>query len=104
MSDINAVGGSAAPAGGTDLQATNDNQNWGEAQPYNYARYDENNMDHEWEGNAQVYEYAGEDGEIGPEIPALEIQLFGEPERRGFTAGIDFSKCVDIYRLEVVMS
>src|SRR5690348_6780940 len=46
----------------------------------------------EWAGNARVYEWDGEDGEIGPEFPDLELELFGEPSRRGETLGVDFSK------------
>lgn len=46
---------------------------------------------HEWEGNAKVYEWDGEEGDIGPEFPALEVELFGEPGSRA-KQGIDFSK------------
>jgi ATP-dependent RNA helicase DDX3X len=46
----------------------------------------------EWEGNAAVYEWDGEEGEIGPEFPELEIQLFGKPDERVQSHGIDFTR------------
>jgi ATP-dependent RNA helicase DDX3X len=46
----------------------------------------------EWEGNAAVYEWDGETGDIGPEYPELELQLFGNPAERTASQGIDFSK------------
>jgi ATP-dependent RNA helicase DDX3X len=46
----------------------------------------------EWEGNAAVYEWDGETGDIGPEYPELELQLFGNPAELTSSHGIDFSK------------
>lgn len=46
---------------------------------------------HDWEGNAKVYEWDGQEGDIGPEFPELEVQLFGNPNNRA-RPGIDFSK------------
>lgn len=83
----------AALAGtnGDDGTATDakDGTGWVDAQPYNY---DTNRPDN-WDGNARVYEYDGEIGEVGPEHPELEIILFGELKDR-VAHGIDFGKYV----------
>lgn len=44
-----------------------------------------------FECNAAVYEWDGEEGDVGPEFPALELQLFGTPESRLEIKGIDYS-------------
>lgn len=63
---------------------------WVPATPYNYESYTQG-ASHEWEGNAKTYDWDGEVGDIGPEFPELEIELFGEPGNRE-KKGIDFSK------------
>jgi len=66
---------------------------WVAPTPYDYSKYSSAPAptDKEtWESNAAVYEWDGEEGDIGPEYPALELQLFGEPDKRENT-GIDFS-------------
>lgn len=63
---------------------------WVQATPYDYKSYAAD-ADHEWASNAKVYEWDGEEGEVGPEFPALEMQLFGEPGSRA-KQGIDFTK------------
>jgi ATP-dependent RNA helicase DDX3X len=63
---------------------------WIAATPYDYNAYGADGG-HVWEGNARVYEFDGETGDVGPEFPALEIELFGEPGNRA-KKGIDFSK------------
>ena len=40
--------------------------------------------------SARIYEWNDEYGDIGPKIPDLENELFGDPENRG--EGLDFSK------------
>lgn len=40
--------------------------------------------------SARVYEWNEEYGDVGPCIPELERELFGDPENRG--EGVDFSK------------
>ena len=57
---------------------------------YDYTAYGKGD-NNEWDSNAHVYEWDGENGDIGPEHPALEAQLFGDPDKRG-KQGIDFSK------------
>ncbi|KAI0434853.1 P-loop containing nucleoside triphosphate hydrolase protein [Xylaria sp. FL1042] len=61
---------------------------WGEKTENNYNEENENIS---WEGNVRVYEWDGEEGDIGPEHPELESALFGDPETRD-PQGIDFSK------------
>ncbi|KAK4187317.1 DEAD/DEAH box RNA helicase [Podospora australis] len=59
-------------------------ENWtksGTSTSYNYAEFADG-AEHEWAGNAQVYEFTDEFGDVGPEHPDLEVQLFGEPETR----------------------
>ncbi|KAI2464404.1 P-loop containing nucleoside triphosphate hydrolase protein [Annulohypoxylon bovei var. microspora] len=65
---------------------------WG--QPFNYD-YTETDVDRQWGGNGAVYEWQGEEGEVGPENPELEVQLFGHPDER-FGAGLDISKIYSI--------
>lgn len=59
---------------------------WVPAMPYDYT-----DAQNEWEGDARVYEWDGEQGEIGPEHPELELQLFGDPANREHH-GIDFTR------------
>lgn len=56
---------------------------------YDYTAY-AGRDGHKWESNAKVYEWDGQEGDIGPEFPELEIQLFGDPKNRA-KQGIDFS-------------
>lgn len=45
----------------------------------------------EWDGSARTYEWNDEYGDVGPKVPELEIELFGEKGNRQKT-GLDFSK------------
>ncbi|KAI0476139.1 P-loop containing nucleoside triphosphate hydrolase protein [Xylariaceae sp. FL0804] len=53
--------------------------------------YSEGNDGHEWGSSMAVYEWDGDEGDIGPEHPELEQVLFGDPDQRE-PQGIDFSK------------
>lgn len=44
-----------------------------------------------WDGNAQIYEWDQDFGDVGPQVASLELELFGEPSTRERT-GLDFSK------------
>lgn len=68
---------SEAPAGELATKAWNTH----EKTTYNYEEYD--TRDGEYDGNARVYHWDGEEGDIGPEFPELEIEIFGPPEQRG---------------------
>ncbi len=62
---------------------------WAPQVPYNYNKYnDDEATEHSWDGGAAVYEWDGDEGEVGPEHPELERALFGT-KREG--TGIDFS-------------
>ncbi|KAI0013764.1 P-loop containing nucleoside triphosphate hydrolase protein [Xylariaceae sp. FL0662B] len=67
-------------------------KNWGERVPYVYT---EDDSGREWGSNSLVYEWDGEQGDIGPENPKLEVMLFGRPDERD-PQGIDFSKVLAI--------
>lgn len=84
----------ALPANGKNLEAKKPAAppGWVEATPYDYNFFGINGA-HDWDGNARVYEWDGEEGDVGPEHPELEIELFGEPGKRA-KHGIDFSKYV----------
>ncbi|PHH71212.1 hypothetical protein CDD80_5438 [Ophiocordyceps camponoti-rufipedis] len=45
-----------------------------------------------WEGNARIYEWNDEYGDIGPKFPELELELFGDPSARHERVGLDFQK------------
>ncbi|KAI1335347.1 P-loop containing nucleoside triphosphate hydrolase protein [Xylariaceae sp. FL0016] len=45
-----------------------------------------------WESASKVYEWDGEEGDLGPQHPELEVMLFGNLEERGDIYGIDFTK------------
>jgi len=66
---------------------------WSEAVPYDYGRYTGPDVTGTatWEGSAAVYEWDGEEGDIGPVHDQLELALFGDPAKRE-SSGIDFSK------------
>jgi ATP-dependent RNA helicase DDX3X len=65
-------------------------EGWVKAEAYDYDNYSKD-ANHDWDGNAKIYEWDGEEGEVGPVYPELEIELFGAPESR-VSHGIDFSK------------
>lgn len=70
---------------------------WVESTPYSYEVVDQDPTKalRDWAGNATVYEWDGEQGEVGPESQELELELFGDPEKRSGT-GIDFSTYVHV--------
>ncbi|KAK0615763.1 P-loop containing nucleoside triphosphate hydrolase protein [Bombardia bombarda] len=66
-------------------------EGWVQAKVYDYTA----DGPETWDGNARIYEWDGEVGDIGPEYPELELQLFGNPENREHH-GIDFSAIASI--------
>lgn len=52
------------------------------------------NRDGEFDGNAAVYHWDGEEGDVGPEHPELEIELFGPEDKREVLLPEDFTKYV----------
>ncbi|KAK3363496.1 P-loop containing nucleoside triphosphate hydrolase protein [Lasiosphaeria hispida] len=71
-------------------------EGWVAPKPYDYTDKDPN----EWESNARVYEWDGDVGDVGPEFPDLELQLFGPQGSREPTHGIDFSRITEIEVLQ----
>ncbi|KAI2782137.1 DEAD-domain-containing protein [Daldinia loculata] len=65
---------------------------WGQPVAFDYTETD---VDRKWGSNGAIYEWDGEEGEVGPVNPELELQLFGRPEER-HCAGVDFSKIAEI--------
>lgn len=45
-----------------------------------------------WDGNAPVYQWSDEFGDVGPKFPNLELELFGDPETRHERTGLDFAR------------
>ncbi|KAM7221002.1 putative ATP-dependent RNA helicase [Rhypophila decipiens] len=73
-------------------------EGWEKPTKYDYTAEDPD----KWESGAQVYEYVAkddEDGEIGPEHPELELELFGDPAKRHHQ-GIDFTRiaAIELYQ------
>lgn len=64
---------------------------WTPAKAYDYSTLAPG-QDENWDGAARIYEWDGEMGEVAPEHPELELELFGTPESRGEVRGIDFTK------------
>ena len=62
---------------------------WTKPQAYDYDSFNERGGS--WESSVAVYEWDGEEGDLGPEMPHLEQQLFGNSKTTAPT-GIDFSK------------
>ncbi|CAN8100648.1 unnamed protein product [Discula destructiva] len=52
--------------------------------------------DGEYDGSARVYHWDGEDGDIGPEFPELEAEIFGPPEDRGIVFGPEIAMLTEI--------
>ena len=66
---------------------------WIQPEAYDYSNYESSREQRrDWDGNARIYEWDGEEGDIGPEFPELEVELFGPPTERKQVKGIDFSK------------
>lgn len=56
---------------------------------YNYAEFGD--RDGEYEGSARVYHWDGVEGDIGPEFPELELEIFGPIDQRGDNFGPDIA-------------
>ncbi|KAK1836976.1 P-loop containing nucleoside triphosphate hydrolase protein [Podospora conica] len=67
-------------------------EGWTNPTAYDYT----DNAPDTWEGNAAVYEFDGDTGDLGPEHPDLERQLFGDPAVVSSGHGIDFSAIAKI--------
>lgn len=87
----------AAPGAGADPGAAAErgaNTEWaghGQAK-YNYDEFASRGGLEDFEGNARVYYWDGEEGDVGPEFPELELELFGPPDQRHEVNPSDFAK------------
>ncbi|KAJ2894237.1 hypothetical protein MKZ38_007822 [Zalerion maritima] len=66
---------------------------WVKPEKYDYETF--RDRERHFEGNAVRYEWDGEEGDIGPELPELEDILFGDTKHAP-PSGIDFSKVTSI--------
>ena len=65
---------------------------WIKPQAYDYAAMESIISTQEWEGSARVYQWQDDFGDVGPEFPDMERELFGDPESRHEKAGVNFAK------------
>lgn len=94
----NQLSGDAAnePAGDAQPAVTGRaaTEGWAEPEKYDYGEYATAAGSGEFDGNATVYHWDGDEGDIGPEFPQLEAELFGPPDRRELPQGLDFTRSV----------
>lgn len=77
---------------------------WVERTAFDYTAMAEAETAATWDGNARVYQWKDEYGDVGPAFEELEVELFGDPEsRRDRQTGLDFSKFVSNPLLTVIM-
>ncbi|KAL7920827.1 P-loop containing nucleoside triphosphate hydrolase protein [Trichoderma austrokoningii] len=68
---------------------------WVEPTAFDYTAMADAETAANWDGNARVYQWKDEYGDVGPAFEELEVELFGDPEsRRDRQTGLDFSKFV----------
>ncbi|KAL1872340.1 hypothetical protein Daus18300_004310 [Diaporthe australafricana] len=82
-----ASGDSAAEVSGAD--------GWVPSQKYDYDQYTDGCAGL-FDGSKRIYEWDGEEGDIGPEFPELEEELFGPSDKRELPTGIDFSSMAPV--------
>lgn len=71
--------------------ATEGQSKWAKPKVYDYSAMDGPERNDWFESRAPVYEWDGEQGDVGPEHPELELELFGKPENRHELKGLDFT-------------
>ncbi|EGY19747.1 hypothetical protein VD0002_g7139 [Verticillium dahliae] len=75
-------------------------EKWANPLPYDYEELAQQGPEVpvNWESNARVYEFDMEQfGDVGPEFPELELQLFGPPAERGLNnTGISYDRITEI--------
>lgn len=69
---------------------------WVERTAFDYTAMANPQAGSTWDGNARVYSWSDEYGDVGPQIAELEVELFGSPEDRDqrIGGGLDFSASV----------
>ncbi|CAI0651613.1 unnamed protein product, partial [Colletotrichum noveboracense] len=71
---------------------------WSKPETYNYEEMAQSGPieNGNWEGNAAIYEWDEEYGEVGPQHPELELMLFGDPATRRDHSGLDFTAISEV--------
>jgi len=89
--EANGENGEAGTAAGADGNQAQGKYGWNDPVAHDYAELTRADAA-KWDGNARVYYWDGETGDIGPEFPELEDELFGSAgsaERHAH--GLDFA-------------
>jgi ATP-dependent RNA helicase DDX3X len=81
---------SQAATGGSTAQGTVGG-GWAPSQKYDYEQFADSRGG-DFDGNKRIYHWDGEEGDLGPEFPELEEELFGPADKRELPTGIDFSR------------
>jgi hypothetical protein len=64
---------------------------WVEPERYDYTSMTAIDREHHWGSAGKVYHWDGQEGDLGPEFPELEVELFGPEEDRKMQTGHDFT-------------
>ncbi|KAG6010965.1 hypothetical protein E4U43_008519 [Claviceps pusilla] len=75
---------------------TGESAAWVESQKIDYAALSVGENPQQFDGQAKIYEWDDDFGDVGPKFAELELELFGDPETRHERAGLDFSKIEEI--------
>ncbi|KAG6137375.1 hypothetical protein E4U28_004593 [Claviceps purpurea] len=69
-----------------------DSAAWVESQKTDYTAFSVGENPQQFDGQAKIYQWDEDFGDVGPKFPELELELFGDPQTRHERAGLDFSK------------
>lgn len=73
--------------------ATATSNGWVEPQKVDYTAFNaETQSNGQFDGEAPIYQWNDDFGDVGPKYEILELELFGDPQSRHDRAGLDFSK------------
>lgn len=69
---------------------------WVERTAFDYTAMAQAQAGSTWDGNARIYQWSDEYGDVGPAFEELEVELFGSAEDRNkhIGGGLDFSAFV----------
>ncbi|KAG5923370.1 hypothetical protein E4U42_004975 [Claviceps africana] len=69
---------------------------WVEREKTDYTALTVGEIPDQFDGQAKIYQWDEDYGDVGPAFPELELELFGDPKTRHERAGLDFSKIEQI--------
>ncbi|KAL7929584.1 P-loop containing nucleoside triphosphate hydrolase protein [Trichoderma chlorosporum] len=71
---------------------------WVEPTAFDYTAMSQAEAGSTWDGNARIYQWSDEYGDVGPAFEELEVELFGSVEDRNkhIGGGLDFSRIESI--------